>query len=128
MENSSPKYFLIVEDAPDLRFILRHFFTREGVKVETVENGQEALDFLRLARELPTFILLDLMMPILDGFAFREEQLKDPRLEKIPVVVMTASRDIELKSQMIGAAGYIKKPIANIDDLMALVKHFLGGA
>ena len=85
---------LIVEDDYDIRELFAESLEEAGYAVATACNGREALDRLRAAREpeLPAVILLDLMMPVMDGWALREELLRDPALGRIPIVVMTASR------------------------------------
>jgi CheY-like chemotaxis protein len=65
------------------------------------------------------------MMPELDGYQFRKEQVKDPRLTEIPVVVMTAWADIESKAMQIGAKGYLKKPFVDIDTILSMVEKFV---
>ncbi len=98
--------------------LLRQLLEEEGYPVDAAMNGQEALDFLREARELPALILLDLMMPVMDGFRFRLEQEKDARLASIPVVIMTADGNIESKEMKIGARAAIKKPM----DIVAVIE------
>lgn len=82
-------YILVVEDDKDLRDILCDALTLEGYDVVCVEHGAAALDHLR-GGERPCLILLDLMMPVMDGLTFRQEILKDPATAAIPVIVMTA--------------------------------------
>ena len=69
-------------------------------------NGQEALDHLRQTEEKPDLILLDMMMPVLDGYQFREEQKRDPAISNIPVVVASVA-DID---SSLNASGHIHKP------------------
>jgi CheY-like chemotaxis protein len=78
----------------------------EGYRVECAANGEEALDHLRLSQENPDLILLDVMMPILDGYQFREEQMHDPDINRIPVVVVSAAN----YASSMDASGYIQKP------------------
>ena len=118
------KYFLIVEDAPDLRALLKELFEGDGFTIQTATNGLEALNFLKAAHDLPSFILLDLMMPVMDGFEFRLEQEKDPRLSSIPVFVMTADSHFESKTTKIGANGYVKKPIENIESMLKTARQY----
>lgn len=84
------RYILVVEDDRDLREILGEALQLEGFEVVCVENGQAALRYLEGAGR-PCVILLDLMMPVMDGWTFREEISKDQSLADIPVVVMTAA-------------------------------------
>jgi len=80
---------LVVEDDPDVREMMAMLLTMEGFEPTTAANGREALDQL-LAGLHPHVIVLDLMMPIMDGFQFREAQRRDPLLADIPVIVVTA--------------------------------------
>ena len=74
-----------------------------------------------MARELmPDGITLDVMMPIMDGWEFRNEQAKDPRLSSIPVIVMTADGHAAQKAAKMAAQGWVQKPI-DIDRLLAVV-------
>ena len=103
--------------------LLRQLLEEEGYAVDAAMNGKEALDFLQTATPLPAVILLDLMMPVMDGYQFRKEQEKDARLASIPIVVMTADGNIESKEVKIGAKAAIKKPM-DIEVVMEIVKRF----
>ena len=109
MENK--KHLLIIEDSPDLQMLLQQLFKREGYLISQAFNGQEALDLLNKMSEPPALIFLDLMMPVMDGFVFRHEQQKDPRISKIPVVVMSADSHPEVKAESLHASGYVRKPL-----------------
>ena len=109
-------HILVVEDDPDTRRAMRIVLEGEGYRVDGAANGQEALDFLRQDGK-PCVILLDLMMPVMDGWRFREEQSQDPNLAEIPVVVVSADGNVPQKASALGAAGYIQKP-AEIDLLL----------
>jgi len=85
-----PEHILVVEDDKDLRDTLCQALELEGYTAVAAENGQAALRHLA-AGARPCLILLDLMMPVMDGWTFREELLKNPELADIPVVVMTAA-------------------------------------
>ena len=82
---------VVVDDDTDVREALGEVLAEEGYETRLFETGASALDFLRQGGD-PSLILLDLMMPEMNGWQFREEQLKDARLRDIPVVVLTASR------------------------------------
>src|SRR3954466_3369212 len=81
---------MIVEDDADTREMLERFLELEGFDVRTAANGQLALEALQ-ADGTPCVILLDLMMPVMNGWQFREVQVRDPRFSRIPVVVVTAA-------------------------------------
>jgi CheY-like chemotaxis protein len=81
---------MVVDDDDDIRETLRSLLVEEGYAVTAHQNGRAALGALR-AGERPAAILLDLMMPIMDGWDFRREQLADPALAGIPVILVTAA-------------------------------------
>lgn len=81
---------LIVDDDENLREELAELLRTEGFEVVEAGDGAAALDSLR-SGTLPRVILLDLMMPVMDGWEFRREIQQDPALSKIPIVVMTAA-------------------------------------
>jgi CheY-like chemotaxis protein len=117
-----PSKILIIEDDSDIRRHLKRLLESEGYTVEQAENGQAALDLLALSTALPSMIILDLMMPVMDGFEFRERQQLDPRLSKIPILVMTADGRLDEKKLRVGARAALKKP-ADVDAILALVKE-----
>src|SRR4051794_38724785 len=88
---------LIVEDDAATRDALSIVLGDEGYTVVGVANGQEAIHHLHSAAP-PNLILLDLMMPIMDGWQFRRAQVQDPRLDSIPVVVLSADGDLKRKA------------------------------
>jgi CheY-like chemotaxis protein len=118
-----PKSILIVEDDRDIRKSLKRLLESEGYSVSSAENGQAALDHLSQAVDLPALIILDLMMPVMDGFQFREAQLKNERLSSVPVAIMTADGHLEEKKLRSAANAALKKP-ADIDSILSVVKQF----
>jgi CheY-like chemotaxis protein len=104
-EQGIGKNILLVEDDEIVRRAIQMVLEWEGYEVECASNGQEALDTLR-AGSRPSLILLDILMPILDGEEFRREQLRDPRLASIPVIVVSAAHFADAVS----AAHHIRKP------------------
>lgn len=103
---------LIVEDETDIRESLGELLEAEGFVVSQAENGRLALDSLGEAHVLPHVILLDLMMPIMDGEQFRREQIADARLARIPIVIMSAARDISEVGERMQAHAVLKKPMS----------------
>src|SRR5437762_11749160 len=87
--NDGATTVLAVEDDFDLRDALVPILEYEGHRVVSAANGQEALERLQTMPP-PSLILLDLMMPVMDGEEFRARQLRDPTLASIPVVVVSA--------------------------------------
>jgi CheY-like chemotaxis protein len=111
-------YVLLVEDDEDLREDLSLILRNRGYRIETVTNGAEALDRLRRS-PLPCLILLDLMMPVMNGWEFRAAQLGDPAMAGIPVVVMTAAAPRD-PGGALQALAYYQKPV-KLEDLLVLM-------
>jgi CheY-like chemotaxis protein len=84
---------LVVEDDPDVREAYEEVLEQAGYDVETAANGKLALDRLRGDARAPDLVLLDLMMPVMDGFQLRKVMVADDALRDIPVIVVTACRD-----------------------------------
>ncbi len=102
---------LIVDDDSDVRKSLSDFLEDEGYRVTAASNGRTALDLMR-AGVRPAVILLDLMMPGMDGWDFRQAQLEDPALASVPVVVVTASGfSPETIRTQFAPAAFVSKPI-----------------
>jgi CheY-like chemotaxis protein len=99
---------LVVDDNPEIRSSLKEVLEEEGYRVAGVADGREALDYLR-TEERPQLILLDLMMPVMDGWQFRAEQRKNPTLASIPVIVISAMADA---AGDIGAERVLSKPLS----------------
>jgi CheY-like chemotaxis protein len=85
---------LVVDDDADIREVLTEVLVESGRDVVTASNGEEALGVLRSATTL-CLVLLDLMMPVMDGYRVLEARRQDPALSAIPVVVITAGRSVE---------------------------------
>ena len=107
---SQLKSILIVDDDADVREMLSQFFAIEGYDVATARNGKDALDQLRTGHQTD-LILLDLMMPVMDGWQFRMEQQRDPQLAPIPVVVLSAVYNARERAALLGAVDYMQKPV-----------------
>jgi CheY-like chemotaxis protein len=104
------KSILIVDDDLDVREMLTQLFSIEGYRVSTAKDGLDALNQLRQG-ETPDLILLDLMMPVMDGWQFRKEQQLDPGLASIPVVVLSAVYNARERATLLGAVDYMQKPV-----------------
>ena len=116
-----PETVLLVEDDFDLRDALVPILEYEGHHVVSAANGKEALDRLQTMPAAPSLILLDLMMPVMSGEEFRAEQLRDPRLASIPVVVVSARAQAAEKAARMGALACLQKPFA-VEELLDLVR------
>jgi CheY-like chemotaxis protein len=111
---------LIIEDDADLRDMMAQLLRLEGVTAVTAANGREALDYLR-GHPPPNVILLDLMMPVMDGWEFRREQERDPALADVPVIVLSALD--EARAEDIAASDFLKKPL-DFDRLLELIRRY----
>ena len=117
----APAQLLVVDDDPDVRESLADILQYEGYRVLTASNGKEALEHLR-GPSRPDLILLDLMMPILNGWAVREELLRDPELSAIPVVLLSGILDLDQQAQSLNVAGFMVKPI-EVNRLLEVVRR-----
>ena len=112
---------LVVDDDPGLRAVMSDLLTIEGYTVATADNGAAALEQVRRAR--PDLILLDLMMPVMDGWTFARQCLADPVGQGVPIVVVSASRGTKAVLQDLAdtdVRAVIDKPF-DVDELLALV-------
>ena len=109
---------LVVDDERDVRQLLSTYLNLQGFSVITASNGREALT--RLCEVQPCVILLDLMMPVMDGVEFRKRQQQDPRWSAIPVVCLSAKHDAEIIAQSMNLVECICKPfdIERVADLV----------
>src|SRR5262245_2933900 len=114
---------MLVEDDFDVRDALIPALEYDGHHVVGAANGREALEQLR-AMPAPSLILLDLMMPEMNGTEFRAAQLRDPTLASIPVVIVSADVAAEQKAAALGAVGCLRKPL-DIEDLLDEVRRRL---
>src|SRR5262249_36376832 len=110
---------LVVEDDEDIRGAMAAFLDAEGYRVVEAANGQEALRELRAVNGF-CLVLLDLYMPVMNGWEFRAEQLRDPAIAAVPVVVVSADRGAGEKAKQLGAIDYMVKPI-DFDRLLRAV-------
>jgi CheY-like chemotaxis protein len=127
MAGCSMPTVLIVEDDVIIRTDLAEILNDAGYSVMQAANGREALERLRRASPRPLLVLLDLMTPVMSGWEFRAEQLNDPSISDIPVVVLSGAGDVTSEAEALGAAAYLKKPFG-LEGLLATVRHVLAGA
>jgi CheY-like chemotaxis protein len=102
---------LIVEDDPGVQESIAELLREEGFAVEVASDGAAALQLVR-AGARPSLILLDLMMPGMDGSTFRAQQLADPQLAEVPVIVISARPDVQQQAQRLGAIDFLAKPMS----------------
>ncbi len=110
---------LIVEDDPDTRDAMRELLEAQGYGAQGATDGADALAQLRAGLR-PCLILLDLMMPVMDGFEFRDAQRADPALADIPVIAYSGHYDVAKNAVRLGTAAYFQKPI-DFEMLISLV-------
>jgi CheY-like chemotaxis protein len=114
---------LVVDDLPDNYVLLQTILESEGYQVEIADNGQSALE--RIASHPPDLVLLDVMMPGLDGFEVTRRIRQNPSLPFIPILLVTGYSELAPSNGFdAGADGFIRKPI-NFDDLLDRVRAIL---
>jgi CheY-like chemotaxis protein len=113
---------LIVDDDYGIRDALGQILVDEGHQVASASNGREALDRLRQG-DRPCVILLDLMMPVMNGWEFIDRQRHDEELAVVPVVVISADARVSEKATALGVSGFLEKPI-DLDRLLDAVERF----
>jgi CheY-like chemotaxis protein len=115
---------LVIDDEPDVRWLLRLTLEREGHEVLLADDGLRGVGMAQ--RQKPALIVLDLMMPVMDGYGTLEALGKDPRTSSIPVVVLTAKAlpDEEARVTGAGARRFLTKPF-DPDDLAAEIRALL---
>lgn len=117
----------VIEDEQDIRDSLAEAIESEGYCTLTAPNGREAMELFSSDASpfgpLPDLILLDLMMPKMNGAKFLEYRKNNARLANIPVILMSADNETEKKATLLGADGHLKKPL-ELDDLFSTIaKH-----
>ena len=112
---------LVVEDDADSREPIAEVLAQEGFDVEVATDGAEALAQLGSGGR-PCVVLLDLRMPGMDGVEFRTEQMRDPALARIPVVMLSGDDLVDEKALELGIQHFIRKPI-DVDHLIELIEH-----
>jgi CheY-like chemotaxis protein len=114
---------LLVEDDGEVRASIAEMLVDDGFAVVEAENGREALERLARMDEPPRVILLDLMMPVMDGWTFRSRQLADPRLAQIPVVILSASQGLPAQASELHINEFLRKPFDGAALLHAIARH-----
>lgn len=118
-----PFQILVVEDDESIRDCIALIAEIQNYDVQMASNGKIALDLLRSELRKPDLVLLDLMMPIMDGYQFKQALEKDQGLSNIPVVIMTAARETPGKFESLNAQGLIRKPF-DLNDLLSTIESF----
>ena len=113
---------LLIDDDPDIRDSLSDLLTDEGYPVATACNGLEGLKKLKTDCT-PCVILLDLMMPVMDGWQFRARQLSEPELAQLPVIILSAVTEIRRHAAEMKAADFLVKPFT-LDRILSAVQRY----
>ena len=119
---------LVVEDDDAIRELVTEILREDGYQVREASNGVEALE--QLERDRPDLIVLDLMMPVMDGWAFVEECRTKPECGDVPIVVTSASHDLPHTAELLRSFGVrtcLSKPF-DVDGLLALVERYAPSA
>ena len=122
MEQQVMGHILVVDDDVAIRHALTEFLEEEGYATSTAANGQEALRYIENTTP-PCVILLDLMMPVMNGYDFFVTQQHDPVLRHIPVVVLSAYSFSEHVVTPLDAAAFLPKPV-DIQRLLGIIARF----
>jgi CheY-like chemotaxis protein len=118
----SCRSILVVDDDPDVRDAIANVLCDEGYQVTSAGNGREALEQLR-DQTRPSLILLDMVMPDMDGWRFRMELKKHPELAAIPVVILSAHGNVRDAALALGAADYLRKPL-RMESLLEIAERY----
>jgi CheY-like chemotaxis protein len=120
MSKSRCNSILIVEDDDSIREAMTEMLEMEGYNTFAAVNGQDALALLKDNIPKPCLVLLDMMMPIMNGREFLDEMMKDAILAPIPVLIVSANVE---PSNTKGSIGFLKKPV-DIDTVLAVVSRY----
>jgi DNA-binding response OmpR family regulator len=113
-----PVTVLVVDDDPGVLEVLQLALDAEGYNVVVAHNGREAIE--QAARSRPRLILVDLMMPIMDGWEFVREYRKNKRHERTPVIILSALRHVEEATRDLDVQAVLAKPF-DLDELLDVV-------
>ena len=124
---TEPHRILVVDDDPDIRETMIEVLEEAGYEAVGAADGVEALAQLRDPEDRWCVVLLDLMMPNMDGRTFRSEQLQDPVISPIPVVIVSAMSDVQEAAEELRVAAHVNKPV-RLAELVKIVDRFCNRA
>ena len=116
------QYILVVDDDDDFRETLAEVLAEAGYPVQQAGNGEAALQ--KVAEEAPGIVLLDLKMPVLDGWGVMERMRAEPRSAAVPILILSAY-GFEWEAELLGAQGYIPKSVG-MDEILERVRRAAG--
>ena len=122
-DRAGGRLILVVDDDPDILQTLALCLSTEGYRVVTSTNGREAID--QLGRETPAAVLLDLMMPVMDGWQFISE-IENRGMRRMPILILSADRAVQGHATKLGAEGHLAKPF-DLEELLGKVHQLTGG-
>jgi len=122
MRNGGDPSILVVDDDPDILQTLALCLSTEGYRILVASNGREALEVLE--KEKPAVILLDLMMPVMDGWQF-VAALDEKGKRDMPLLILSADRSVQGHAQKLKANGHLAKPF-DLEDLLVKVAELVG--
>jgi CheY-like chemotaxis protein len=117
-----PHQVLVIDDDEDIRESLIDFLEDHGYQVFGAAHGHDALQKLGQPDLRPCVIILDLMMPVMDGKGFRQEQLRHPELSSIPVIIMSAYKDFAHAAMQLQVTDCLPKPL-NLNTLLRVMRE-----
>ena len=123
-EEENKKVILIVED-DDISFDILNTMLKENYEIKRAKNGEEGLQIIRKDAKELSLILLDLMMPVMDGFMVLKSKAAERRITNIPVIVLTSDKKMEVEAFKLGAIDFIKKPFESADVIQARVNRIV---
>jgi DNA-binding response OmpR family regulator len=115
---ATESYVLVVDDDPAIRGLVADALREEGYSVDLAAHGREALEAMRARR--PATVVLDLMMPVMDGFTFIEACQSEQLCDNVPIVVISAMREALERIQAVRVRAYMAKPF-DLHDLVRTV-------
>jgi CheY-like chemotaxis protein len=123
-EPASTRWILVVDDDEATRLALEEVLIDEGYLVRTAQHGQDALEILRTGNKPPALVVVDMMMPVMDGWAFIGVMRQEPMLADVGVVAMSAGGNGLLAMAPV-SSDYLPKPV-NLERLLGTVRRFCG--
>lgn len=123
--NAPVNHILVVDDDPAIRDVVADILEMSDYQVQTANNGAEALAHIRA--DTPAVVLLDLMMPVMDGWEFLRRCRDVAQCKQIPVAVMSAARDAAAAANELGAQAYLTKPF-DMDAVLEVVSRLAATA
>ena len=123
-KEENKKIILIIEDE-DISYDILSTMLKENYEIKRAKNGEEGLQIIRKDAKELSLVLLDLMMPVMDGFMVLKSKAAERRIANIPVIVLTSEKKMEVEAFKLGAIDFIKKPFESADVIQARVNRIV---